>query len=77
MLDGVTKLISIRFRKMQVFDLKKARPSDAELLEQLLGPTGNLRAPTLRVGAVLVVGYSVAAYEMVFGRRAVPRKGPG
>jgi len=53
---------------MQVFDLKKARPSDEELLEQLLGPTGNLRAPTMRVGSVLVVGYSAAAYEMVLGK---------
>ncbi len=68
LLDGVTKLVSIKFRKMQVFDLKKARPSDEELLEQLLGPTGNLRAPTMRVGSTLVVGFSVEAYEPVMGK---------
>jgi hypothetical protein len=53
---------------MQIFDLQKARPSDEELLEQLLGPTGNLRAPTMRVGSTLVVGYSVEAYKMVLGK---------
>jgi hypothetical protein len=31
------------------------------------GPTGNLRAPTLRVGRTLVVGFDEATYRKVLG----------
>ena len=43
-------------------DLKKAKPGKAELLALLLGPTGGLRAPTLRVGRTLLVGFNEEAY---------------
>jgi len=43
-------------------DLKTSRPPRAELLELLLGPTGGLRAPTLRVGRTLLVGFNAEAY---------------
>ena len=46
-------------------DLKKAKPGKAELLALLLGPTGGLRAPTLRVGRTLLVGFNEAAYAAV------------
>jgi len=48
-------------------DLRKARPPEAELLELLLGPTGNLRAPTLRKGRTLIVGFDEKTYEQVLG----------
>lgn len=48
-------------------DLKKERPGDDELKKLLLGPTGNLRAPTLRRGKTLLVGFSAEAYEEVLG----------
>ena len=35
--------------------------------QPLLGPTGNLRAPTARVGPTLVVGFSADAYRRLFG----------
>ena len=50
-----------------MFDLRSDRPADDELLARLLGPTGNLRAPTARVGRTLVVGYSEEAYRQVLG----------
>lgn len=40
-----------------------ARPSDAEVLAVMLGPTGNLRAPTLRVGRTLFVGFPKEGFE--------------
>jgi hypothetical protein len=46
-------------------DLKKAKPDRATLLGLLLGPTGNLRAPTLRRGRTLIVGYDEATYKTV------------
>ena len=49
------------------YDLAKDRPTDAALLEVLLGPTGNLRAPTVVVGTTLLVGFADAAFDGVFG----------
>jgi len=48
-------------------DLRKGRPHKSELLELLLGPTGNLRAPTLRKGRTLLVGFDEATYKKVLG----------
>lgn len=69
LLDGVTKLVAMKGKKVEVFDLTTARPPDAELLARLMGPTGNLRAPTARVGSTLLVGFNEAAYEEVLGGR--------
>lgn len=44
------------------FDMKKDAPDDETLLTHLLGPTGNLRAPTLRVGKALLVGFNEDVY---------------
>lgn len=46
--------------------LKVDKPDKATLLGLLLGPTGNLRAPTLRKGRTLVVGFDEATYAKVF-----------
>jgi hypothetical protein len=46
-------------------DLQKSRPSRAELLGLLLGPTGGLRAPTLRVGRALFVGFNAEVYAKI------------
>ena len=48
-----------------MFDLVKNRPTDEELLTRMIGPTGNLRAPTVRVGTTLVVGFNEEAYRDV------------
>ncbi len=49
--------------KVVRIDLKKERPGRAELLGLLLGPTGNLRAPTLLRGRTLLVGFNEEAYR--------------
>ncbi len=43
-------------------DLRKGMPDAATLAGVLLGPTGNLRAPTLRRGKTLIVGFDEATY---------------
>lgn len=43
-------------------DLRKDTPDKATLLGLLLGPTGNLRAPTLRKDRTLIVGFDEATY---------------
>ena len=48
-------------------NLKRENPTQEEVLKLMLGPTGNLRAPTLRVGKKLLVGFNAEAYAEVFG----------
>ena len=43
-------------------DLRRVKPDAATLRGLLLGPTGNLRAPTLRKGRTLIVGFDEATY---------------
>jgi len=64
-LDGVDELYVIKGKKVEHVDLKRARPDRATLLALLLGPTGNLRAPTLRKGRILIVGFDQETYEEV------------
>jgi len=50
-------------KKIVHVDLKKEKPNDATLLSLMLGPTGNLRAPTVRRGKTLIVGFDAATYS--------------
>lgn len=68
LLDGMEKLVAARGKKIVEFDLKKDRPTDEVLLTHLLGPTGNLRAPTARIGKTLLVGFNPEAYEQIIGK---------
>ena len=59
----MTKLRAAKGKKVVAVDLKKDGLSEEELLKLVLGPTGNLRAPTLRVGKTLVVGFNEEMYN--------------
>lgn len=50
-------------KKLVTFDMKKDAPDDATLLAHLLGPTGNLRAPTIKKGKTLYVGFNEDGYR--------------
>ena len=52
-----------RGKKIVTFDMRRDPPDDDTLASHLLGPTGNLRAPTLRQGDVLYVGFSEETYR--------------
>ena len=64
-LKGVDELYVMRGTKVVHVDLTAGKPPKAELLGLLLGPTGNLRAPTLRKGRTLLVGFDAATYARV------------
>ncbi|HEY7204761.1 MAG TPA: ArsC family (seleno)protein [Methylomirabilota bacterium] len=64
-LDGIDELYVAKGKKVEHVDLKKSKPDRATLLGLLLGPTGNLRAPTLRKGRTLIVGFDEATYHTV------------
>src|SRR5215468_1739015 len=56
-------------KKVVTFDMKNNPPDDDTLAAHLLGPTGNLKAPTLRVGRLLLVGFGEEAYAQVLGKK--------
>ena len=59
----MSKLIVSKGKKLTEVNLKKDRPDDDELVRMMLGPTGNLRAPTLKIGRTLLIGFNADAYE--------------
>jgi arsenate reductase-like glutaredoxin family protein len=67
LLTGIDTLIATKGKKVETFDLKHDRPDDATLLARIMGPTGNLRAPTARIGRTLVVGFNPEVYGQVLG----------
>ncbi|MFO0968677.1 MAG: ArsC family (seleno)protein [Gemmataceae bacterium] len=60
---SVAHVVIARGKNLVRFDLAKDRPSDDILASHLLGPTGNLRAPAIRKGKTLYVGFSEEAYR--------------
>ena len=59
---GVDEIYASKGNQVVHLDLKKDKPDAATLKGLLLGPTGNLRAPTLRKGRTLIVGFDEATY---------------
>jgi arsenate reductase-like glutaredoxin family protein len=49
-------------KKVVHLDMKRDQPSDDQLLALLLGPSGNMRAPTMRAGKMLLVGFEAEAF---------------
>ena len=49
----------------KVTELKPGGKAAADLVAAMLGPTGNLRAPTARVGKTVVVGFNEDVYSDV------------
>ena len=64
-LDGVGELYATKGRKVIHVDLEREKPDRATLESLLIGPSGNLRAPTLRRGRTLLVGFDEATYAKV------------
>jgi len=60
-----SKIIVAKSRRVQTFDMQRDQPQEAELLKALLGPTGNLRAPVVKKGRTLLVGFNAEVYEDV------------
>lgn len=64
---SVKKVVTGRGQNVRVIDLEQDAPSDDELAKVLLGPWGNLKGPTLRIGGTLLVGFNAATYAKYLG----------
>ena len=65
LLAGVKEIVVASGKKYLSFDPHKNSKED--ILKQTLGRTGALRAPTLRIGDRLLVGYCDAMYAHYLG----------
>ena len=63
MAEAASKLIVSKGKKLSEF--KTAGTASDEAVDAMLGPTGNLRAPTLRIGKTILVGFSEETYGKV------------
>lgn len=52
-----TEIIAAKGKNVVRYNLKKDQPTDEDLVKIMIGPSGNLRAPTLRVGKKIFVGF--------------------
>ncbi len=60
-----SKVIVCKGKKVREF--RPASDPQEEIVAAMLGPTGNLRAPTIRTGKTVLVGFGGEPYETVFG----------
>ena len=65
LLEAATEVHIAKGRKVRAFSGDDRLSEDAVLA--MLGSTGNLRAPTLRIGDALLVGFNEEVYTGVFG----------
>ena len=55
---AASKLIVAKGKNVVTFSMREDSPNDQMLAAHMLGPTGNLRAPTIRKGKTLLVGFN-------------------
>ncbi len=60
-----SRIVVARGSRVVTFSMTRNRPDEETLLAHLLGPTGRLRAPTLRIGKTLLVGFNAGVYANI------------
>ena len=63
MLEGIDEIYATKGKKVVHLVLKAAQPSKEEIAALLIGPSGNLKAPTARKGRTLLVGFDEETYR--------------
>jgi hypothetical protein len=64
---GARRVLACKGKKVQEFDMRSVAVTDEAFEVSVLGPSGNLRAPTLRAGSTVVVGFHAEVYADLFG----------
>ena len=65
MLESASRIRTGKGKKQQ--DWKPAANDKEEILKDVIGPSGNLRAPTWKIGNEFIVGFNTELYEEFFG----------
>ncbi len=66
MLKSATRILTAKGKKVQEWN-PQADTKDA-ILKAAMGPSGNLRAPTLRIGETFYIGFNADMYENELSR---------
>jgi hypothetical protein len=61
-IKAATRVIVAKGKKLDEFPGGKPNPA---AIDAMLGPTGNLRAPTMRVGGTVLVGFDEATFRSI------------
>ena len=67
LMKGASEVLVARGKKSQVFKPGTDKAAWKEIAAVAIGPTGNLRAPTLRRGKRWIVGFGEDAWREAFG----------
>ena len=65
MLESASLIRTGKGKKRQEWN--PASDDNAIILKDVIGPSGNLRAPTWKIGNDFIVGFNTELYEEVFG----------
>ncbi|SMD05837.1 hypothetical protein SAMN02746065_12622 [Desulfocicer vacuolatum DSM 3385] len=64
MIKSVDTVTTAKGKKVQTWH--PATDDKDKMLKQVMGPSGNLRAPTLRMGNRFIIGFNDDLYENIF-----------
>ena len=67
LVENADRLVVAKGKRLTELDLNMEPPTEDVVTRLMLGPTGNLRAPTLRVGRTLIVGFNEEVLAETFG----------
>lgn len=67
LLRGTQRLVAMKGNTVHDWNLKKDPPIEKDLFGSIMGPTGNLRAPALKMGKTLLVGFHQDTWKSVLG----------
>ena len=60
-------MFAAKGKKRLEVNLKEDKVSDEDINKFMLGPTGNLRAPTMVIGETLLIGFNQELYRELLG----------
>ncbi len=60
---GIDLLIAFKGKKVEQFDMKSKKYDKALLKKMILGPTGNFRAPAIKKGKKMFIGFNEESYK--------------
>ncbi len=66
LLEQIDEIYAAKGKNIVHLNLRRDKLNETTLAELLIGRTGNLRAPALRKGRTLIVGFDEAMYKQVF-----------
>lgn len=65
MLEGIDELYATKGKRVIQVDLTTGNATRAEIAALIIGPSGKLRAPTVRIGRRLLVGFDEGLYRQL------------